>query len=81
MKRPTGSEQPKPLISVVIPVYNMELWLERCLGTVLAQTYEPLEVILVDDGSTDRSPEMCDRLAEEHSGIVVVHQQNRGLYL
>ena len=79
MKGSTGSARLKPLISVIIPVYNMELWLERCLGTVLAQTYKPLEIILVDDGSSDQSPAMCDRLAEVNPGIVVVHQQNKGL--
>lgn len=68
-----------PRISVVIPVYNVEKYLERSLESVLAQTVDPYEVILVDDGSTDHSGEICDRYAESHEGWKVVHKKNGGL--
>ena len=49
-----------PLVSVVVPVYNVEKYLDRCVQSVVNQTYENLEIILVDDGSTDASPSLCD---------------------
>lgn len=67
------------LISVIVPVYNMERYLERCINSVRQQTYENLEIILVDDGSTDNSPQMCDAYAEQDDRIKVVHKQNGGL--
>lgn len=67
------------LISVIVPVYNMEQYLERCVNSILRQTYEKLEIILVDDGSTDASPEMCDAFAKKDSRIQVVHKENGGL--
>lgn len=66
-------------ISIVIPVYNVEKYLDLCLQSVLAQEYENYEVILVDDGSTDHSPQMCDKYAEEDARIHVIHQSNGGL--
>lgn len=66
-------------ISIVIPVYNVEKYLDLCLQSVLAQEYENYEVILVDDGSTDQSPQMCDNYAEQDARIRVVHQSNGGL--
>ena len=69
----------KPLISIVIPVYNVEAYLERCLDSVLAQTYQNLEIILVDDGSTDSSTQVVDRYAHKDSRVVVIHQTNGGL--
>lgn len=66
------------LISIIIPVYNVEQYLERCMNTVLHQTYENLEIILVDDGSTDRSGEMCDRYAEQDERVQVIHKENGG---
>ena len=71
-------EQGTPQVSVVIPVYNVEPYLERCLESVTRQTYGNLEIILVDDGSTDRSGDICDRWAEEDSRIRVVHKKNAG---
>lgn len=68
-----------PLISVVIPVYNVEKYLQQCVDSVLEQTYEHLEIILVDDGSTDSSGEMCDRMATLDDRIRVVHKRNAGL--
>ena len=63
----------RPLISIVIPVYNVEAYLERCLDSVLAQTYRNLEIILVDDGSTDSSTQIVDRYAHKDSRVVVIH--------
>lgn len=68
-----------PLISVIIPVYNVEKYLEECVNSVLVQTYKNIEIILVDDGSTDSSGQLCDRFAEKHSNIQVIHQKNAGL--
>ena len=67
------------LISVVIPVYNMQHTLDRCVESVLKQTFDNLEVLLVDDGSTDGSAQKCDSWAETDSRITVVHQPNGGL--
>ena len=67
------------LISVVIPVYNVKKYLRRCVKGVLAQTYKNLEVILVYDGSTDGSAELCDELFHTDKRIVVFHKQNGGL--
>ncbi len=68
-----------PLISVIIPVYNIEPYIERCLRSVIAQTYKNLEIIVVDDGSTDNGGRICDKIATEDSRIKVIHQTNNGL--
>lgn len=67
-----------PLISVIIPVYNIMEYLPRCVHSVTAQTYQNLEILLVDDGSTDGSGELCDRLAKEDPRIKVFHKENGG---
>ena len=67
------------LISVIVPVYNVEKYLRRCVESVLAQTYQNLEVILVDDGSTDQSGAICDEATKSDSRIIVIHQKNAGL--
>lgn len=69
----------KPLISIVIPVYNAEKTLERCVDSVLQQSLDSYEVILVDDGSQDQSGAICDRFALENQQIRVVHQSNCGV--
>lgn len=69
----------KEKISVIVPVYNMEQYLERCVNSIVKQTYTELEIILVDDGSTDHSPAMCDDYAAQDSRIRVVHKPNGGL--
>ena len=68
-----------PLISVIVPVYNAEDLLRRCVDSILAQTFKQIEIILVDDGSIDRSGVICDEYAAEHSGIVAIHQKNQGV--
>lgn len=70
--------QDSPLISVVIPVYNVESYLEECLNSVVGQTYSNLQIILIDDGSTDTSGSICDKYASQDSRITVVHQKNQG---
>lgn len=68
-----------PLISVIVPVYKVEQYLRRCVDSVLTQTYQNLEVVLVDDGSPDRCGAICDEYAKKDSRIGVIHQENRGL--
>ena len=67
------------LISVIIPVYNVQEYVERCVKSVIDQVYKNLEIILVDDGSTDLSGEICDRLSDADPRIKVIHQKNAGL--
>lgn len=66
-------------ISVIIPVYNVEKYLKQCLDSVLCQTYKNLEILLVDDGSTDNSGSICDDIAKMDSRIKVIHKENGGL--
>lgn len=67
------------LVSIIIPVYNIEAYLERCIASAVNQTYPNLEIILVDDGSSDRSPQICDEWAAKDSRIKVIHQKNSGV--
>lgn len=66
-------------ISIIIPVYNAEKYLSGCLDSLLNQTYPHLHIILVNDGSTDASPHICDAYAQKHPHIQVIHQQNQGV--
>lgn len=68
----------EPLLSVIVPVYKVEAYLEKCLQSLTAQTYSNLEILLVDDGSPDQSGAICDRWAEQDSRIRVIHQENQG---
>lgn len=67
------------LISVIVPVYNVKQYLEKCINSILNQTYENFEMILVDDGSTDGSGELCDELGQLDERIKVLHKKNGGL--
>lgn len=69
----------QPLISVIVPVYNVEKYLNKCVESIVNQTYNNLEVILVDDGSPDNCPKMCDAWAEKDNRIKVIHKPNGGL--
>ena len=67
------------LVSIIVPVYKVEKYLDKCIESIVGQTYENLEIILVDDGSPDNCPAMCDRWAEKDSRIKVIHKENGGL--
>ena len=67
-----------PCFSIIIPIYNTEKELSRCLDSILNQEYPNFEIILVDDGSRDRSGELCDQYARKNKQIKVVHQENAG---
>lgn len=69
----------KPLISIIIPVYNVKDFLEECLESIIKQSYTNLEIIIVDDGSTDGSADICDRYRGLDSRIAVIHQENQGV--
>lgn len=69
----------EPLVSVVVPVYNVARYIEKCVMSVLGQTYRNLQVILIDDGSTDGSSSICDSLAASDSRAAVIHQANSGV--
>ena len=68
-----------PVISIIIPVYNSERYIHRCIDSILRQTYQDYELILVDDGSTDRSGEICKSYANEDNRIIVIYQKNAGV--
>lgn len=68
-----------PAISVIVPVYKVEPYLDRCVKSLLAQTYSNINIILVDDGSPDRCPEMCDHYALQYDNVVALHKPNGGL--
>ena len=68
------------LVSVIVPVHNVKLYLEHCLASISVQSYKNIEIILVDDGSTDGSGEICDAYAERDSRCVVVHQEKHGVW-
>lgn len=66
------------VISVVVPVYNVEPYLKECLESIINQTYRDLEIILIDDGSTDKSGDICDEYGKKDERIIVIHQNNQG---
>ncbi|XME03222.1 glycosyltransferase family 2 protein [Lachnospiraceae bacterium C1.1] len=66
-------------VAIIVPVYNQERYLEKCIDSILNQTYSDYECILVDDGSTDKSPEICDRYAEKDNRVRVIHKHNEGV--
>jgi glycosyltransferase involved in cell wall biosynthesis len=66
-------------ISIIVPIYNVEVYLNRCIDSIINQTYHNIEIILVDDGSPDNCGQICDSYAEQDQRIKVIHQQNQGL--
>lgn len=73
------TERVNGLISIIIPIYNVEAYLDNCIASVLRQTYDKIEVILIDDGSTDTSGGKCDAWEKTDARITVIHQNNKGL--
>lgn len=69
----------RPLISVIVPIYNVENYLRQCIDSIISQSYENLEIILVDDGSKDNCGKICDEYAAKDSRIIVIHKENGGL--
>ena len=68
----------KPLVSIIVPVYNVEQYLAQCVNSLLSQTLKDIEIILVDDGSSDNCPAKCDAYSEQDKRVRVIHQQNSG---
>lgn len=69
----------KPVVSFIIAVYNVRKFIEQCVASIISQTYTDIEVILVDDGSTDGSSELCDALSLKDQRISVLHKENGGV--
>lgn len=69
----------KPKVNIIVPVYNVEKYLVRCMESLLNQTLKEIEIILVDDGSPDNCPQMCDEYARRDSRVKVIHKSNAGL--
>lgn len=69
----------QPFFSLILPVYNVEAYLDKCMRSILAQDFDDYEIILVDDGSTDSSPAICDACAEKYAHVHVIHKPNGGL--
>lgn len=67
------------LVSVIVPIYKVEAYIDKCIRSILKQTYKNYEVILVDDGSPDKCPDICDKYACEYDNIRVLHKKNGGL--
>ena len=67
------------LVSCIVPVYNVEKYLNQCIESIVSQTYKNIEIRLINDGSTDTSPEICDRWEKKDERIIVIHKKNGGL--
>lgn len=74
-----GKTEKSKLLTVIVPVYNVEKYLDTCIKSIINQTYSNLEIILVDDGSKDDSGRICDKYAEKDKRIKVIHKENEGL--
>ncbi len=70
------SQSMNPMISVIVPIYKVEKYLRACIDSILVQTYENLEIILVDDGSPDGCGSICDEYRKKDQRIIVIHQEN-----
>ena len=79
MSEENNNKNMNPKVSIIVPVYNVEAFLDECVRSVLAQTYENIEIVLIDDGAKDNSGKMCDDYALEDERIVVIHKENGGL--
>ena len=79
MKDESDIVRDKTLLSVIVPVYNVEKYLKRCINSIISQTYTNLQIILVNDGSLDSSGKICDEYTKKDSRIIAVHQKNEGL--
>ncbi len=79
MNEGSSSKNKGPIISVIVPVYNVEEYLKQCVDSILSQTLREIEIILIDDGSTDKCPLICDEYAESDERIYVIHQENKGV--
>lgn len=73
------SQNTPPRLTVIVPIYGVEDYLEECIDSILSQTYQNLEILLIDDGAKGREPQICDRYAEKDSRIQVIHKKNAGL--
>ena len=69
----------KPLVSIIVPIYNVEKYIDKCIASILAQSYDEIELILVDDGSPDKAGEICDKHAASDVRVVVIHKENGGV--
>ena len=69
----------REVVSIIIPVYNVEKYLEKCINSVLEQTFKDIKIILVDDGSTDKSPDICDKYSKKDERVCVIHKKNQGV--
>lgn len=69
----------RPKVSIIVPIYNVAAYLQRCMDSLLNQTLRDIEIILVDDGSPDNCPQMCDEYAKQDNRIKVIHKKNEGL--
>lgn len=67
------------MISIIVPIYQVEKYIRQCVDSIIAQTYKDIEIILVDDGSPDNCPQICDEYAEKDDRVKVIHQENKGL--
>ena len=67
------------MVSIIVPIYNVEQYISKCIESILAQTYRDFELILVDDGSPDMCGTICDEYARTDSRVYVIHQENKGL--
>ena len=65
--------------TVIVPIYNVAQYLSECIDSILGQTYKDFELLLIDDGSTDNCPAICDRYAKEDDRVIIIHQQNSGV--
>ena len=69
----------KPCVSIITPVHNMEEYIHKCLLSIISQSYQNLEIILINDGSTENSPKIIDEYASRDSRIVAIHKENGGI--